>query len=136
MGRVDLHGALAKQARTASTVFQALADSLGIGGHPEAPDKENAPGASAVVFCQGAATITPGGTPAPLPSTLPLARLLCRLLSKQPPLLHRQPTRVATRCGQLQAPTTPRLLKMGLGPGPCSCPLQRHCIVMPQKEGP
>jgi hypothetical protein len=98
-----------------------------------AADKENATGASAVVFCQGAATITPGGTPAPLPSTLPLARLLCRLLSKQPPLLHRQPTRVATRCGQLQAPTTPRLLKMGLGPGPCSCPLQRHCIVMPQK---
>ena len=90
-----------------------------------AADKENAPGASAVVFCQGAATITPGGTPAPSPSTLPLARLLCRLLSKQPPLLHRQPTRVATRCGQLQALTTSRLLKMGLEPGPCSCPLQR-----------
>ena len=32
-----------------------------------AADKENAPGASAVVFCQGAATITPGGTPAPSP---------------------------------------------------------------------
>ena len=44
-----------------------------------AADKENAPGATAVVFCQGAATVTPGGAPAPLPSTLPFARLLCRV---------------------------------------------------------
>ena len=59
----------------------------------------------------------------PIAKHTALGPLVCRRLSKQPPLLHRQPTRVATRCGQLQALTTSRLLKMGLG----------RCIVMPQK---
>ena len=69
-----------------------------------AADKENATGATAVVFCQGAATVTPGGAPAPLPQAhRPLPALLSygrRFEQTTTTYLHRQPTRVAARCGQ------------------------------------